>query len=168
MNRTPGISMPVRFHKILVPLSVLSVGIMALFSSCDGKYQLPNMESGEMIDVSGYIEEGWIPDSCNGFLSGIINPDPYQPDSSDNQTLGYIAEDWLEQRKHSFDVSAFKFPAAQTKYAYSYIIFTNPVDVYVTTFVANGDTVKLFVRYDVNSFWGPYDEQGWVICTNKS
>lgn len=166
--RTIGNRSPSSNAKFIVPLSVTISVIMALFTSCHGKYELPDMESGELIDVSCYIKNGWRADSCNGRLSRIINPDPYQPCSADNQTLSYIAQDWQEQKKRSWEDSTFTFLAEQTQYVYSYIIYTEPVDVYVTTLTVNGISTKLYVRYSGNSFRGPYDEQGWVICTNKS
>lgn len=152
-------------------LSFISLLVMTI-ASCSAKYELPNCESGEMINVTSYIEEeGYLPWYEKGHLVALINPKPHLPDAGDNETLSnYFLHSlgefdslstWLTAPNHS-DL------AKSTKYVYSYVIYDEPVDVYETTVYSENHSASAYIRYNGTHFSDGYARDGWVTSLRSN
>ncbi|MGX7666692.1 hypothetical protein [Flavobacterium pedocola] len=117
----------------------------------------------EMIDVSEYVQNGnFIPDSCEGRLDKLIKVKPILLNKSYETVLQIKIDKW----KKSSDVKIINTQNLfeNTTYQYSYILHTEPVDVYKTQLETDSNHQKnIYVRLNQKGkIISDYSDVNWV------
>ena len=117
----------------------------------------------EMIDVSEYVQNGnFIPDSCEGRLDKLIKVKPIILNKSYETELQRKIDKWKKSSDVKINYTQNLFE--NTTYQYSYIIRTEPIDVYRTQLETDRNNQKnIYIRLNQKGqIVSDYSDVNWV------
>ena len=154
---------------------LLILGVIFIQFSCGQKYKMTDMQ-GQEIDVTKLITSGKFKTSyCRNKLDKLIEINPISLDLKYEVDLQKQFSFWLDKYNQTLKgrnadtiANTINSLFTKTKYQYSYIISTidNPIKVYRTDLIINGDKqLRLFIRVDNDNriFENDYKANGWII-----
>jgi len=135
--------------------------MVIVIQGCKSKYKMYNLLGGDKVDVTEYVEKGYIPIRCDNDIVKLINPDPFSFSEKQKKKVIQSFNKWcdVDSTRYSFKKESFDSFNDIVEYNYTYFMSYLPTDVYS---IKINDTISLYFRKEVDSLYLPIQLRHWI------